>query len=349
MTLVVLVAIVALLIAGGAVYQAIGSSIDSRRYPPPGRLIEVGSHRLHIHCAGKGGPTVVLEAGGYGAWLQWAWVQPGVAQFARACAYDRAGLGWSDPAPGPRTASVEAEELRALLTNGHEPGPYVLVASSYGALVARAFAARYADRVAGMVLVDPAHPWQYGGGPRDSDVHFPEGLRRLERRAASVAPMAALGLVRLMRSDRLGLFSVIRTYPPELIPAIKAILSRTPHWRAGAEEMRTFDESSKDAAGLVSLGDVPLAIVAADSTYTAPGAPVPSGVDGRELNRIALTLNERLTGLSSSSEFIVVQGATHVSLSSVQQHADRVVEVIRRVVEKVRERSRRLGVAHERP
>ncbi len=213
MALVVLVAIVALLIAGGSVYQAIGSSIDARRYPPPGQLIDVRGHRLHVHCTGEGGPTVLLEAGGYGASLQWAWVQPGVAQFTRTCAYDRAGLGWSDSVPGPRTASVEAEELRSLLTNAHEPGPYVLVASSYGALVARAFAARYADQVAGMVLVDPAHPWQYGGGPRESDVHFPEGLRRLERRAASVAPMAALGLLRLMQSDRLGLFSVIRTYP----------------------------------------------------------------------------------------------------------------------------------------
>ncbi len=349
MALVVLVAIVALLIAGGAVYQAIGSSIDARRYPPPGRLIDVRGHRLHVHCAGEGGPTVVLEAGGYGAWLQWAWVQPGVAKFTRTCAYDRAGLGWSESASGPRTASVEAEELRALLTNAHEPGPYVLVASSYGALVARAFAARYADRVAGMVLVDPAHPWQYGGGPQDSDVHFPEGLRRLERRAASVAPMAALGLLRLMQSDRLGLFSVIRTYPRELIPAMKAILSRTSHWRTGAEEMRTFDESSRDAAALVSLGDVPLAIVAADSTYTAPGAPVPSGVDGRELNRIALTLNERLIGLSSDSEYIVVQGATHVSLTSVQLHAVRVVEAIRRVVDRARIRLRQTGITHERP
>ncbi len=188
--------------------------------------------------------------------------------------------------------------------------------------------------VAGMVLVDPAHPWQYGGGPKPGDVHFPEGLRRLERRATAVAPMAALGLLRLMQSDRLGLFSFIRTYPPEQLPAIKAILTRTSHWRAGAEEMRTFDESSADAAALSSLGDVPLAIVAADSTYTAPGAPLPPGTDGSELNRIALTLNERLTSLSSRSEFVVVQGATHGSLSSVRPHAERVVEAIRGVVQK---------------
>src|SRR5438874_10664803 len=88
----------------GAAYQSIAEARERRRRPPPGMLIDVGGHRLHLHCVGEGTPTVVLEAGLSHGMLEWGHVQAGVGEFTRACAYDRAGHGRSDPGPSPRTS-----------------------------------------------------------------------------------------------------------------------------------------------------------------------------------------------------------------------------------------------------
>src|SRR6266581_4556210 len=106
-------------------YQAIADTRDRRRYPPPGQLVDVNGHRLHLHCQGQGSPTVVLEAGlSHGA-IEWGLVQPEVAKFTRVCAYDRAGHGWSEPGPLPRTSRRIAEELHTLLTRAGIEPPYV--------------------------------------------------------------------------------------------------------------------------------------------------------------------------------------------------------------------------------
>ena len=126
--------------------------------PPPGALWDVGGFRLHLHCAGRGSPVVVFDAALGGSSISWTLVQPQVAAFTRACAYDRAGFGWSDAGPMPRTAGTIARELHALLHRAGEPPPYILVGHSFGALVVRLFAARHPELTAGLVLVDPAHP-----------------------------------------------------------------------------------------------------------------------------------------------------------------------------------------------
>ena len=98
-----------------AIYQAIATEIDQRAaFPAPGEMGDVGEHRLHLNCVGQGGPTVVLDAGwGYTS-VEWsAWVQPEVAEHTRVCAYDRAGMGWSEPEPGPPNATQTADELHA--------------------------------------------------------------------------------------------------------------------------------------------------------------------------------------------------------------------------------------------
>ncbi|MBI1790320.1 MAG: alpha/beta fold hydrolase, partial [Acidobacteria bacterium] len=148
--------LIAILLAG-VVYQAVGTALDKRRYPPPGRIVE----GMHLRVEGAGDPTVVLEAGIAATSLSWSRVQPEVAKFARVLSYDRAGLGWSGPASGPRTVDRLVAELRQLLAGAGLPGPYVLVGHSFGGLVARAFAARYPDEVAGLVLVDPVHPREW--------------------------------------------------------------------------------------------------------------------------------------------------------------------------------------------
>src|SRR5689334_7171128 len=143
----------------GAAYESVSEAADARAYPPPGQMVDVGGYRLHINCVGTGSPTVVIDAGwgdSSGAWS--SWVQPSAASTTRVCTYDRAGLGYSEPGPLPRTAARFARELHTVLRNAEVPGPYVLVGHSAGGLTVRVFADAYPAEVVGVVLIDSMNP-----------------------------------------------------------------------------------------------------------------------------------------------------------------------------------------------
>src|SRR5688572_27011840 len=142
--------------------EALTERAERRRFAPPGRLVDVGGFRLHVLESGdpSASPTVILDAGMVSFSSNWAWVQPELAKVTRVVAYDRAGLGWSDPGPKPRDAGQSARELHVALQRMGITGPFVLAGHSYGGLAVRAFAALYPDEVAGMVLVDGSHPDQ---------------------------------------------------------------------------------------------------------------------------------------------------------------------------------------------
>lgn len=139
-----------------------------------GALVDVGGHKLNLRCVGAPGkgPTVILEAGGGGSLRGWSKVQELLAPRVRSCAYDRAGLGRSEPGPGPRTMRQEVFELHLLLEAAKIPPPYVLVGQSIGGLLVRLYTERYGDDVVGVVLVDPTHEsavlgsLRYGGWVR---------------------------------------------------------------------------------------------------------------------------------------------------------------------------------------
>lgn len=121
----------------------------------PGRMIDVGGHRLYIECTGSGGPAVILQAGLGESSSSWSRIAPAVAKTTTVCTYDRAGHGRSDEAAGPQDGIALATDLHTLLERAGVPGPYVLVGHSSGGPYVRVFAARYLDEVAGMVLLDP--------------------------------------------------------------------------------------------------------------------------------------------------------------------------------------------------
>ena len=131
-----------------------------RVYAQPGQLVDAGGFRLNLYCMGSGSPTVVFDSG----WEDWApaWskVQPQIATWTRACSYDRAGAGFSEPGPMPRTSVRIAEELHTALHNGGVAGPYILVASAFGGNNMRVFADTYMTEVAGLVMVD-ADPGEF--------------------------------------------------------------------------------------------------------------------------------------------------------------------------------------------
>jgi pimeloyl-ACP methyl ester carboxylesterase len=127
------------------------------RYPPPGTMVSVGTHRLHLYCEGRGAPVVVIEPGIGSGWETWGSVVAGLSGFSRVCVYDRSGYGWSEPGLSDATASLAAGEFHSLLVNAQVPGPYILVAHSFGAYIARIYADRFRGDVLGLVFVDPSH------------------------------------------------------------------------------------------------------------------------------------------------------------------------------------------------
>src|ERR1700719_3888244 len=149
---------VALIVAAGAVFQFSMTQWESHRYPPPGKLVDIGGLRLHINCTGEGSPTVIMEAGPNDSSIIWQLVQPQISKFTRVCSYDRAGFGWSDAPKEPRSSLNIANELAQLFTRAAVPDPYVLVGHDFGTLDLRVFTARHRQEVAGMWFVDSVHP-----------------------------------------------------------------------------------------------------------------------------------------------------------------------------------------------
>ncbi len=146
---------IAAILAFGLLYQAIHTTRDARRFPSPGPLIDIGNRRLHAEIKGAGGSPVVFEAGIAATSLSWSAVQTEVAKSQQTISYDRAGLGWSDSS---RSCNLDATlaDLRTLLDRAQIPSPRVIAGHSFGGLLALAYAARYPQEVAGLVLVDPA-------------------------------------------------------------------------------------------------------------------------------------------------------------------------------------------------
>src|SRR5579871_2529433 len=168
-----LLLVTVLLAITGVLYETIGRWRDAQRFPRRGRLVQVGPIRLNIDCSGQSSPTVILESGSGGPSVDWLMVQPEVAKFSRVCSYDRAGYGWSDSGPRPRSSLQIARELHQLLQAAGEKGPYVLVGHSMGGYDIRVYAGQYPNDVVGMVLVDASH--------EDQDLRAPESIRKWGR------------------------------------------------------------------------------------------------------------------------------------------------------------------------
>src|SRR5438552_7751470 len=154
------VGVLGVVAAFGASYEYIAERRDLAAAPPPGRLIDVGGHRLHLWCLGQGSPTVVFDSGLGGTAFDWYAVLRDVSGFTTACAYDRAGMGYSDAGPSPRTSRRIAGELAELVRRSETKLPVLLVGWSYGGLFVRVYASEHESQVAGLLLVDAANEEQ---------------------------------------------------------------------------------------------------------------------------------------------------------------------------------------------
>jgi pimeloyl-ACP methyl ester carboxylesterase len=153
----------------GAMPAAAQAPATPPPFPPPGQLVDIGGWRLHLYCTGEAKPsqpTVILEAGAGDFSVEWSLVQPKLAAFARVCSYDRAGTGWSDLGPHPRTMRQIVYELHALLDKGSVRPPWLLVGHSYGGWLVRLYASTYRSEIAGMILAEGGfdNPWRFLNG-----------------------------------------------------------------------------------------------------------------------------------------------------------------------------------------
>ncbi len=155
--------VLAALVLGFVVFIALGEALLAVSGPLPmrGTLVDIGGRRLHLICEGPKGPApmVLFEPGAFGLSADFAVVQDKVAaQGLHTCAYDRAGMGISDPGPSPRDSAAIVADLEKLLAAAHEDGPFILVGHSMAGLHLRLYATRNPGKVAGLVLVDATTP-----------------------------------------------------------------------------------------------------------------------------------------------------------------------------------------------
>jgi pimeloyl-ACP methyl ester carboxylesterase len=315
-----LAGVVALLLLGalGAAYQWLATRRDLAATPPPGQLVDIGGYRLHLWCMGAGAPAVVLESGHGGSAFTWPQVQREAATFTRVCAYDRAGLGYSDASPKPRTSGRIAEELSQLIERSALGSPVVLVGASLGGFAARILASEHRELVAGLVLVDASHEQQRARQAAVGlEVAVPPGLKL-------VVLSASLGLLRL-RGETLGLRPELAD--PLVRPYLQATAHRASRYRAAYDELMAWPESEKQVAASRRTLDIPLVVVTAGLS-AGPGDAI-----HRELQQDLLALSTRSCQMIAARSNHAIAG----------DEPEIVVKAIRAVIEAARDRQRRPG------
>jgi hypothetical protein len=326
----ILVGSLAVLVICGVIYEKIAERRDRARYPRIGQAVDIGGRSLNLFCSGEGSPVVILDSGGHTAGYSWINVQPDIAKFTRACWYDRAGYGWSDPGPSPRTFTAIARDLHALLQNAKIPPPYVLVGATAGAFHVRVYNGLYSNEVVGAVLVhgsDPdyfAHEPRFMKGALDS---WPGWFKTVSCRVFAPA-MVRVGVVRLLgnpgagRPFGLAWFNGNRRQ--ELL-----FLSNNPATVSTEGEGCTLEESMSEVREAGNLDSKPLRVLVGSRPFQSP-RPEFLGAT-QELNRYWFDeLQPRLASLSTRGKLVASEHA---------EEPDSIVSAVHEVVSEVRVQS----------
>jgi pimeloyl-ACP methyl ester carboxylesterase len=298
---------------------------------PPGKLVDVGGHRMHVWCSGAGSPVVVVENGLGDFSTDWSLVASRVAGFTRICVYDRAGYAWSEPGPLPRTFDQINLELHEALLKLGEHGPFVLVGHSYGGAVVRNFPVAYPRDVAGLVLVDTIHEDQripmgpsHLGLIRDDAkgraIRKPRLQIEPQEKITKGAPPSTDPLdedhLKLPKEDQLvDLWA-------EAQPSLEAAENSQREW--SAEYFAKFHSMPQKRI----FGGLPLIVLTREKLGYEGDASVPT----EQLENERLTTQKKLTELSSNSIQIMVPSGHQMHLEA----PDSVAAAIRKIVTAIR-------------
>ena len=330
-----LLALLVLLVVVGSIYEALGRKNAEAKYPPPGQLVDVGGRKMHIDCRGTGSPTVILESGlGTGGTTDWALVHDEIAGFTRTCAYDRAGIMWSDPKDTPQDAAAVTGDLHALLKGAGIDDRLVLVGHSIGGPYTRTYVGKYGDQVAGLVMVDPSHPDQVARLGKVS------GIDAHPKRASTLMHVAkALSWTGIVR------FAIARSDPPKLRTAAEtrklgealamAAAYSSSSITGATSELDGFDQTMDDARAVHSFGNRPLIVLTAMAPFT-PAQLKGLGLKAEQGDRFKQewkTLHAEQTTFSTRGRQQLVPDATHY----IQvDRPEVVIAAVREVVGEVR-------------
>ena len=324
-TIVILLA----LATAGVIYETFSAYADRASFSPPGRLIDVGGYKLHLRCTGEGSPVVVFDAGLGSHSLYWRKVEPEVAAITTACSFDRAGYGFSDLGPEPRTTETIAGELNTLLRKANVRGPLVLVGWSFGGFTARYYAHRYPDQVAGVVFVDSGHEDQFIRfvPALIAQIGSPGWRSRLERAVRAMGgPEKAHTLVETTVTrlawlkSRLGIArwssrhaakkGFWESYPDDTWRVARFCELQHGHHLAILKEQQALEQSEEQMRKMRSLGSVPLVVIARGANLE--GAQQRPGAPPNELERIWRDMQSDLLSLSTNSRLVVALGSDHL-------------------------------------
>lgn len=329
-SLMALLSLVGLAVLGGYVYEQLARARDAERFPPPGKLVDVGGFRLHIHCVGDGSPTVVLDTGLGLSSPTWALVQADAMRTTRVCSYDRAGYAWSDAGPEPRTSPVIAAELYTLLERAGERAPFVLVGHSFGGYNVRAFAHAHPEAVAGLVLVDSSH--------EDQMERMPASMR--EAQESMVAVMTVVSAASSVGALRplTGMIDASLGVLPERDPLAAAQARAVFFWQQAGPKSETenFEASARAVRAMRDLGSLPLIVLTAGQSPSSsgPGPQIPAADLQAFYSVWVNELQPDLARLSTRGERKIVAGSEH---GIPMLRPDAVVDAIESVVRTVRE------------
>lgn len=293
----------------------------SKQYPPPGQLVDIGGYRLHIHCVGSGRTTVIMESGLNEFSVQWAKIQAEVSKFGRACAYDRAGFGWSDASPYPRTSEVMTKELHTLLERAKIEGPYVLVGHSFGGMNMRLYAHHFPNEVIGMVLVDAAH--------EEQSIRVPALQKAAEQVLGQfhfLARLTSLGILALSPNDIPD-----RGLTGDALAQYRANLATTYYFDTAITETEALEQSFSEVrnAKITSLGNIPLIVLSRGVSDPLPAA---TEIENQQYEQSWKEMQAELAVLSQRGKQIVASQSSHyIHLAQPQLVIDAIQDVAGKV------------------
>jgi pimeloyl-ACP methyl ester carboxylesterase len=320
-------ATVALALAG-SLYQALALRYDRASLAPPGRMVDIGTHRLHLWCQGSGEPAVLLDAGAGGWSIHWQTIQPELARRTQTCSFDRSGLGWSEAGLGAPDALSASRELRALVERAPLRRPFVYVGHSLGANYAQVYAGSFPGDLAGIVLIDP-------GAPKDLLEDF-----RGDRPAAlaiagcgwkcSVATWATrLGLTRVLTQ-----FMPARRMSPQIHRLYRVGLAQPAAAATLIASLEFLPKTAYQVLAVPGYGTLPLTILNSGALRRPEGSETPHDVEVWHQGYLDL-MRQIAAGSSRGRGPIVVPGATHSSIVLDSEHARTVIAEIERIVDSV--------------
>jgi pimeloyl-ACP methyl ester carboxylesterase len=252
----------AILIVFTTLYHAFACWFENQK-PPPGQLFDVGGYHLHLYVVGEARPTIILDhsLGGIEGYL----LVEELAKLARVCIYDRAGYGWSEHSPHPRTSQQIVRELDTLLTQAGIEPPYILVGNSFGSYNVRLYAHHFPEKVIGMVLTDGLHETEM--------LKMSIQLQALKLFFISGFVMSTLGsilgIIRLLRVC--GIFELLkpelRQFPKASLNSVKRSFCRSKHWITMSREMLNLNNSARQVIAASQLGSMPIVSIKAISFF----------------------------------------------------------------------------------